>query len=122
MSDAPVRPTDAYAWALAVLPVVIVGAVFLMAYATQGQATGGAALTIISLAALLSPFVLTSLDQHGITASGQHVAWGWVFLTPAAYLINRAIKLRGSSPAPMLVGVATYAVWLTLAIAGGALT
>ena len=108
-------PTDAYVWAMALLPL---GAGLTAALVgTLSSGTSDAAMSITWWATLLTPFVLTSLDQRGITESGRWAAWGWIFLAPPAYLINRYIKLRGSSPAPMLVSVATYAIWIILAIA-----
>lgn len=109
-------PTDAYAWSLAALPAAYFAAVAL-AVAVLDSDAGSVAASILGLAVLLLPFVLVSLDQIQIKESGRWVAWGWVFLTPAAYLIARHVGVKRSTPGPMLVGIATYGIALTLYLA-----
>lgn len=109
-------PTDAYAWSLAALPAAYFAAVTL-AVAVLDADADAVATSILGLAMLLLPFVLVSLDQIQIKESGRRASWAWVLLTPAAYLIGRHIQIKQSSPGPLLVGVATYGIALTLYLA-----
>ena len=110
-------PTDAYAWALAVLPIPLGVAAVTWAAIAAGDPTVDAdgARTAFNIIALVATLGLTHMDHRVLHATGRWSMWGWIFLSPLAYLISRFWRL-GGSPGPMLVAFATYGIWLTLVI------
>ena len=116
VDDRPM-PTDAYAWALAVLPIPLGAAAFIWAAIAAGDPTvdEGAAQTAFNIVALVAVLGLTHMDHRVLSATGRWSMWGWVFLSPLAYLISRFWRL-GGSPGPMLVAIATYGIWLLLIV------
>jgi hypothetical protein len=112
----PTLPTDTYAWTLAALPLAYFAAIALAVAALDPDASDVAG-SIFAWGVLLFSLVLVSLDQIQLKKSGHWVTWGWVLLTPVAYLIARQVGIKGSSPAPMLLGIATYGIAFTLSLA-----
>lgn len=109
-------PTSAYAWALAAYPIwaFILNALGWLATenTTADQDSFQTVLTVAGFAVVL---ILVYLDDRVLRASGRWSMWGWIFLSPLAYLISREVRLGGST-GPMLLAIATYGLWLTLGI------